>query len=325
MAPVLVVLALLAASPGATAQQAARMPRIGLLILTSASSGAGAAGIQALRASLADLGYIEGRTIVIEYRSAEGRAERLSALATDLVARKVDLIVSGGGNVSALAARRATTTIPIVMSSSVDAVDVGLVDSLARPGGNVTGLTVPRELGAKQLELLRELVPSSSRIVIVSRSDPGRRAQRAQAKAMALEYLQMAVEYVEVQEPEDLPRAFVTAEASRPQAMIVAPDPLFFQERQRIIDFARSARLPVMYPFRDFVDAGGLVSYSISSVEVSRAAARYVDKILKGARPADLPVEQPTKFELVINLKTARALGLTIPPSLVLRADEVIE
>jgi putative ABC transport system substrate-binding protein len=325
MAALLVVLGILAVSPEVEAQQAARTPRIGLLILTSASSGAGAAGIQALRSSLADLGYIEGRTITIEYRSAEGRAERLAELATELVARKVDLIVSGGGNVSALAARKATTTIPIVMSSSVDAVDVGLIDSLARPGGNVTGLTVPRELGAKQLELLRELVPSPSRVVIVNRSNAARRAQRAQAKAMALAYLQMTLAYVEVQEPEDLARAFVTAQATRPHAMIVAPDPLFFQERQRILDFARAARLPVMYPFRDFVDAGGLVSYSVSSVEVSRAAARYVDKILKGARPADLPVEQPTKFELVINLKTARALGLTIPPSLLLRADEVIE
>ena len=142
---------------------------------------------------------------------------------------------------------------------------------------------------------------------------------------MALAYLQMTLAYVEVQEPEDLARAVVTAQATRPHAMIVAPDPLFFQERQRILDFARAARLPVMYPFRDFVDAGGLVSYSVSSVEVSRAAARYVDKIVKGARPADLPVEQPTKLELVINLKTARALGLTIPPSLLLRADEVIE
>ena len=241
------------------------------------------------------------------------------------MARKVDLIISGGGNVAALAARKATTTIPIVMSSSVDAVEAGLIDSLARPGGNVTGLTVPRELGAKQLELLREFVPSLSRAVIVSRSYSGRRAQRDQAKAMALEYLQTTLEYVEVQEPEDLPRAFVTVQALRPHAMIVAPDPLFFQDRQRMLDFAGTARLPVMYPFRDFVDAGGLISYSVSSVEVARATARYVDKILKGAKPADLPVEQPTKFELVINLRTARLLGLTIPPSPLLRADEVIE
>ena len=322
---VALALVLLAAPLAAEAQKAGKTPRIGLLFLTSPSSAAGAAAIEALRSCLQDLGYVEGRTITIEYRSAEGRAERLPELAAQLVDRKVDLIVTGGGNVSTHAARKATTTIPIVMAASVGAVESGLVDSLARPGGNVTGLTVPRELGAKQLELLRELVPSLSRVVILIRSNLATAAQRAQAKAAALEFLRVTIEYVEVQEPEDLARAFVTARASRSNAMIVGPDPLLFQQRDQILDFARTARLPAMYPFRDFVDAGGLISYSLSALEAYRGVARYVDKILKGAKPADLPVEQPMKFELVINMKTAKALGLTIHPTLLLRADHVIE
>jgi putative ABC transport system substrate-binding protein len=263
--------------------------------------------------------------VTVENRSAEGRAERLSALAAELVERRVDVIVTGGGNVSVLAARKATTTIPIVMAASVSAVESGLVDSLARPGGNVTGLTVPRQLGMKQLELLRELVPSLARVVIFVRRNLASAPERAQAKAAILEFLRVTVDFVDVEEPEDLARAFATARASRPNAMIVGPDPLFFQRREQVLDFVRATRLPAMYPFRDFVDAGGLMSYSLSSLEVSRGVARYVDRIFKGAKPGDLPVEEPTKFELVINLKTARGLGLTIPPSLLLRADHVID
>jgi putative ABC transport system substrate-binding protein len=318
-------LVLFAAPLAAEAQPAGKTPRIGLLFLSSPSSGAGASGIEAFRSSLRDLGYVEGRTIAIEYRSAEGRAERLPGLAAQLVERKVDIIVTGGGNVSTLAARKATTTIPIVMSGSLSAVESGLVDSLARPGGNVTGLTVPRELGEKQLELLRELVPSLSRVVVLIRSNLATAPQRAQGKALALEFFRVAIEYLEVDEPEDLARAFGTARTWRPNAMIVGPDPLFFHQRDQILEFARMARLPIMYPFRDFVDAGGLISYSLNAMEAYRGVARYVDKILKGAKPADLPVEQPTKFELVINVKTAKALGVTIPPSLLLRADQVIE
>lgn len=320
-----VPLGLLAAPLTVEAQQSGKTPRIGLLILSSASSAAGGSALEAFRSGLRELGYVEGRTITIEYRSAEGRIERLPELASDLVKRKVDIIVTGGGNVSALAARKATTTIPIVMAGSVGAVEAGLIASLARPGGNVTGLTVPRQLGAKQLELLRDLVPSLSRVVVFARSNVATAQQRAQAKASALEFLRLTLEYIEVQEPEDLPRAFASARAVQPHAMIVGPDPLFFQQRDQLLEFARTARLPAMYPFRDFVDAGGLISYSVSALEMSRIGARYVDKILKGARPADLPVEEPSKFELVINLKTAKTLGLTIPPSLLLRADQVIE
>jgi len=237
----------------------------------------------------------------------------------------VDVIVTGGGNVSTLAARKATTTIPIVMTGSWRAVEAGLVDSLARPGGNITGLTVPRELGLKQIELLREVVPSASRMVIFSRKSLDTAAQRAHGKALIQEFLRVTVDILDVEEPEDLPRAFGTARAFRPHAMIVGPDPLFFERRDQLLAFARTVRLPAIYPFRDFVDAGGLMSYSLSSLETVRRTARLVDKILKGAKPADLPVEEPTTYELVINLKTAKALGLAMPPSLLLRADHVIE
>ena len=307
----------------ALAQQARKIPRIGVLSLASPSSTT--AGIEALRSSLRNLGYVEGRTIEVEYRSADGRVERLPELAMQLVARSVDVILTDGGNVSALAARKATATIPIVMSASVNAVESGLIASLARPGGNITGLTVPRDLGAKQLELLRELVPSLSRVAVLIRPDPAAAARRAQGKAMVLELLQLTIEYVEVREPEDLAQGFAALRALRPNAMLVGPDTLFFHQRDQILEFARTARLPAMYPFGDFVDAGGLVSYSVSSKEVYRTAAHYIDKILKGAKPADLPVEEPREFELVINLKTAKSLGITIPQSILIRADRVIE
>ncbi|HEV8584257.1 MAG TPA: ABC transporter substrate-binding protein [Methylomirabilota bacterium] len=315
----------LAASLAAAAQPSGKVPRVGVLYLVSPTSSAGAPAVEAFRSSLRELGYVEGRTLIIEPRSAEGRADRLPALAADLVARKVDVIVTGGGNVSTLAARKATSTIPIVMSVSLGAVEAGLVQSLARPGGNVTGLSVPRELGAKQLELLRELVPGVSRVTAIVRPGLATAEQRAQGKAMVKEFLQVALEYVDVEEPEQLPAALAAARASRPGAVLVGPDPLFFQQRDQVLEFARTTRLPVMYPFRDFVDAGGLISYSLNAREAFRGAARYVDRILKGAKPADLPVEEPTKYELVINRKTAKALGLTIPQSLLLRADEIIE
>ena len=211
------------------------------------------------------------------------------------------------------------------MAGSVNAVESGLIASLARPGGNITGLTVPGDLGAKQLELLRELVPSLSRVAILIRADPAAAARRAQGKAMALEFLRLTIDYVEVREPEDLAQALAAARASRPARWWWGRTPLFFQQRDQILEFARAARLPAMYPFRDFVDAGGLISYSLNSKEVYRTLARYIDKILKGAKPADLPVEEPREYELVINLKTAKSIGLAIPQSLLLRANEVIQ
>ena len=316
-------LVLVVAPLAADGQPAGKTWRIGLLFLASPTTTTPA--IDAFRTGLRELGHVEGRSFTLELRSAEGRAERLPELAAQLVARKVDVIVTGGGNVSALAARKATGTIPIVMGASVAAVEAGLVESLARPGGNLTGLTVPRQLGAKQLELLRELNPALSHVVVFLRGGDTMGAERARRKANALEFLRVTIDYVDVREPHDLPQAFVAARALRPGAMIVGPDALFFHERDRIIAFARAARLPAMYPFRDFVDAGGLMSYSISAIEAYRSAARYVDRILKGAKPAELPVEQPTRLELVINMKTAKTLGLTIPASLLLRADHLVE
>lgn len=306
------------------AQLVTRSPRIGFLALESLSSGMSAAAMERLRSAFRELGYIDGRTISIEVRSAEGRPERLAELAHQLVESRVDVILAGGGNLPALAARKATSTIPIVMISSINAVESGLVESLAQPGGNTTGVSVPLELGLKQVELLHELVPSPSHLVLLARGNPARAARRAQVKAMLLQTMQMTLEFVDVQEPEDLAGAFETVRAMRPNAMLVEPDLMFFQQRDQIIDFARTVRLPTMYPDRDFVVAGGLMSFSVSLHEMGRIVVRQIDKILKGARPADLPVEQPNKFELVINSKTAKALGLVIPPAVLLRADEVI-
>ena len=314
------------APPALLAQQTtAKIPRIGVLFLVSLSSAAGVAAVELLRLRLRELGYVEGRTVAIEYRSAEGRSERLAELAADLVKLKVDLIVTGGGNVSTLAARKVTATIPIVMSGSYDAVESGLVDSLGRPGGNVTGVTVPREMGSKQVELLRELVPSISRIAVLLRRNSIGAARLADSKAKAEAFLQLAIDYVEVEEPEELTAAIAKMRSARPGAMIVGPDPLFFQKADQIIEFVRAARIPAMYPYADFVDAGGLVSYSLNHMESSRVIARHIDKILKGAKPGDIPVEQPMAFEFVLNLKTAKALGIKVPQTILLQATRVIE
>ena len=298
------------------------MPKVGLLVLASPATTT--AAIETLKTSLRELGYVDGRTVTIEYRSAEGHAERLPALAADLVARKVDVIITGGGNISTSVAREATKTIPIVMGGSLAAVEFGFVASLARPGGNITGLTVPREVGSKQVELVRQLVPSLERVAILLRPHLATEEQRSQAKSNAQAFLSLGLDFIDVNEAGDLTRAFAAVRAARAQALLVAPDPIFFNERARVLDFARTARLPTVYPLRDFVEAGGLMSYSLSVADVYRSVARYVDRILKGAKPADLPVEQPTRYELVINLKTAKALGLTVPPGLLARADELI-
>ena len=284
-----------------------------------------AALIDGFRASLRDLGYIEGRTISIEILSAEGNAERLPELAAQLAARKVDIIITGGGNVSTLAARKATTTIPIVMMSSISAVEAGLVQSLARPGGNVTGLTVPQELGFKQIQLLQELAPSLQRVAILVRHDPAMTEIWEKAKSAAQQMLLVQLSFFEVRSPDALARALEAIRAAKPDAMIVSADPLLYQQREQILRFTRAARIPDMHFAPDMVDDGGLVAYSPALQDIYRGVARFVDRLLKGAKPADLPVEQPTRFELVINLKTARSLGLTIPQSVLLRAERVIE
>lgn len=308
---------------GALAQPARKRPRIGVLFLASAASVG--TNVEAFRAGLQEYGYVEGRTVDIEFRSAEGHAERLPALAKDLVARKVDVIIAGGGNVSTLAARKATSTIPIIMSGSFDAVAAGLVASLARPGGNVTGLNVPADLAGKQLELMRELLPGLAKVAVLTRADEAVAGRREQAKAMIKDLLQLDLDFVAVREAEDLAAALNGIRAAKPGALMVGPDPLYFQHAERLIEFARSARIPAIYPLRDFVEAGGLLSYSVSSQEFYRGIARYLDRILKGAKPADLPVEEPRAYELVINLKTAKTLGIAVPQTLLLRADRVIE
>jgi ABC-type uncharacterized transport system substrate-binding protein len=317
---------LLAAPLAAEAQQAAKVPRIGYLALNRAAN---PHLREAFREGLRDLGYVEGRNLVIEYRDAEGKPERLPALAAELVALKVDVIVTGGGTRPALAAKQATKTIPIVFASAGDPVTDGLVTSLARPGGNVTGssLLAP-ELVGKSLELLTQTVPGVRRVAFLWQ--PGAMDERTEKDMLkraevAARALGVRLQLLEARGPADFDRAFSEMTRAHAGALTVLPSAMFFSERRRLVDLAAKNRLPAGYTQREFVDAGGLMAYGPSLAGLFRHAATYVDKILKGAKPADLPVEQPTKFELVINLKTAKALGLTIPPSLLARADEVIQ
>jgi ABC-type uncharacterized transport system substrate-binding protein len=265
---------------------------------------------------------------VIEFRDAEGKPERLPALAAELVALKVDVIVAPS-TPHALAAKQATKTIPIVFASAPDPVTSGLLTSLARPGDNVTGLSnLTPELVGKCLELLTRAVPAVSRVAVLWQ--PGARGERTdkdmlKAGDVAARALGVRLQFVEARGPADFDRAFSDMTRARADALTVLPSPMFINERRRLVDLAAKNRLPAVYPWREGVDAGGLMAYGPSVSDLFRRAATYVDKILKGAKPGDLPVEQPTKFELIINLKTAKALGLTIPPSVLRRADEVIE
>ena len=307
----------------ALAQKPGPVPRVGILVLASLPSAA--PFIDGYRAHLRELGYVEGSNIAFDMVSAEGNAERLPDMAAQLVARKVDVIIAGGGNITTLVARQATATIPIVMSSGFGPVAAGLVQSLARPGGNVTGMAVPQEMAFKQLQLMQELVPSLSRVAVLLRHDAAMLAAFAHGKAAAQQMMGIALELFATHGPEDLGRTLEAARAARPQAMIVSFDPLMYQQRAQILRFARAARLPDMYPWPDIVDEGGLICFTPAVQEMLRGVARFVDRLLKGARPADLPVEQPTTFELVLNLKTARALGLKVSQEFLLRADRVID
>ena len=316
---------LLAAPLVAQAQQAGRIARIGVL----ATRTAGDSRLEGLLQGLRDLGYVEGRNLLIEYRDAEGKTERFPALAAELVSLKCDVIVTTGGTLAAQAAKQATTTLPIVFASVGDAVAEGLVTSLARPGGNVTGLTVAAtELVSKSLEAIKQAVPRVSRVAILLKPDAmpeSAKKDRLEAADVAARALGVQLQVVEARGPEDFDRAFSDMTRARADALAVPAINLFTLERRRLVNLAAKNRLPAVYPNRDFVDAGGLMSYGPDLAEMSRRAASYVDKILKGAKPGDIPVERPTKFELVINLKTAKALGLTIPPALLQRADQVIE
>jgi putative tryptophan/tyrosine transport system substrate-binding protein len=316
---------IVAAPLAAEAQPAGSVARIGYLALNRAAA---PHRLEAFLQGLRDLGYVEGRNVVIEYRDAEGKSERLPALAAELVALKVDVIVAPG-TLAALAAKQATKSIPIVFPAAGDPVTDGLVTSLARPGGNVTGLSnLTPELVGKCLEQLTQAVPGISRVAVLWQ--PGGFAERTEKDTLkgaevAARALGVRLQFVEARGSADFDRAFSDMTKARAGALTVLPIAMLTNERRRLVDLAAKNRLPAIYPWREFADAGGLMSYGPDLADSFRRAATYVDRILKGTKPGDLPVEQPTKFDLVINLKTAKALGLTIPPSLLQRADEVIQ
>jgi putative ABC transport system substrate-binding protein len=315
--------ALGAALPLARAQQPAKVARIGLLSPFSPSQSA--PWHQAFRLGLRDLGWVEGKNISIEYRYAEGRNDRLPELAADLVRIKVDVIVASV-NADALVAQKATRAIPIVMVSAGDPVATGLVESLARPGGNVTGLSqMTVEMVGKRLELLKEMVPKLSRVAVLW--NPQGAAATLNWKEIQLPARQMGVQLhsLEVRSPDDFDKALEDATQVRAGALFIIADPVVVTNLKRIADLAVKSRLPSIFQLSGFADAGGLAAYGPDLADMFRRAATYVDKILNGAKPADLPIEQPTKFELVINLKTAKALRIEIPQSVRLRADRVIE
>jgi putative ABC transport system substrate-binding protein len=314
--------ALFAAPLAAEAQPAGKVPRIGILTLASSAS---TPILQAFRVGLRELGYVESQNIALEFRFAHGKPETLASLAAELVRQDMDVIVADGGQ-AALAAKSATQRIPIVMGAVADPVKVGLVTSLARPGTNVTGLTLLSvELSSKRLQLLREAIPQASRVAVLwNPGNPAAKDYLEQTKGAA-RALGVELAPVEARSASDLDAALEAVAAARPSALISLADATLWNHRRRIVDFAARKRIPAMFPEREFADDGGLMAYGPNVPANFRRAAVYVDKILKGARPADLPVEEPTTFELVINLKTAKTLGLTIPPSLLQRADQVIE
>ena len=316
--------ALLAGPLATEAQQAGRVYRIGLLDYATPDP-ARQAWWNAFRQQMRDLGYVEGQNVTFEPRWAQGDDARLPKLAAELVGLKVDVIVTGGQN-AALAAKRATATIPIVTATGTDPVALGLAASLRQPGGNVTGMTsISSELASKRLELLRIVAPRASRIAILwDERNPASRLSVAGTESAA-KPAGLTIQSVPVRTPAEIEGAFATLIRDRAGALIIVPSPAIFSHRKRFVELATKHRLPTIVGSREYVEAGGLASYGPDYPDQFRHAAVHVDKILKGAKPADLPVEQPTKFELVINLRTAKALGLTIPPSLLQRADQVIE
>ncbi len=316
---------LLAAPLAAEAQPREKVPRVGYLSPGSSSDPARLRRFEAFRQGLRELGYVEGQNIAIESRWAEGKYDRYSALAADLVRLKVDVIVAVGGRATQ-DAQQATRTIPIVMSVVIDPVGSGLVASLARPGGNITGLTImASDLVGKQLEVLKEVVPKVSRVALLwNPANPGSAPQLREAEAAA-RALRVRLQTLEARVPQEIDSAFAAMTRERAGALVVLADAIFTNQVKQIADLAAKRRLPTVYALREYAEAGGLMVYGANPLDLERRAATFVDKILKGAKPADLPIEQPSKFELIINLKSAKALGLTIPQSLLLRADEVIQ
>jgi len=304
----------------AQAQQPARIPRIGILI--AASTSFYSARVEALRQRLRELGYVEGKNIVIEYRYAEGKLERLPDLAAELVRFKVNVIVTAPTQ-AALAAKKASATIPIVFTDiASDPAGVGLVSSLARPGGNITGLNVMApDLDVKRLELLKEAFPKVARVAFLWGSGRANLFTESEAAAKALG---LKLQSLPIRSLDDFESAFARAKRDGAQALITTPSPLINTQQRQVLDFAAKNRLPAMYQTSEWVEAGGLMSYAPNFTDLWRRAADYVDKILKGVKPGDIPVEQPRAFEFLVNLKTAKQIGLTIPPNVLVRADKVI-
>jgi len=303
------------------AQQAARIPRIGILLAPPAT--VLSVWVEAFRHRLRELGYVEGKNIVIEYRYAEGKLERLPDLAAELVRLKVDIIVTAGP--AAFVAKKASVTIPIVVAAASDPVGTGLVSSLAQPGGNITGLSLMApELDGKRLELLKEAFPKVARVAFLwvpggSRGNLPLTEMDVAAKALRLNLLSLPVRSLD-----DFDSAFARGKKEHAQALVTQPHSLIIAQQRQIFDFAAKNRLPAMYPWSEFVEAGGLMSYAPNQADLWRRAADFVDKILKGTKPAEIPVEQPMKFEFIVNLKAAKQIGLTIPPNVLVRADKVI-
>lgn len=307
----------------AEAQQPKIVPRIGFLLAVPASTIS--ARLEAFRQGLRELGYVEGKNIAIEWRSTEGKADRLPTLAAELVRLKVDVIVSGGPPPTR-SAKQATSTIPIVMGYDDDPVGSGFVASLAHPGGNITGLaTLAPEISGKQMELLKEIIPRFSRVAVIGSSSQPSQPQALREINLAADAFGVKVHYLETREAKDIEAAFEAAIKAHADALLVVTTPVLTSERRHWIDLAMKSRLPTIFGRPEYVEDGGLAFYGVSYTDLFRRAAIYVDKILKGTNPAELPVEQPTKFELVINLKTAKQIGITIPPNVLARADRVIK
>jgi putative ABC transport system substrate-binding protein len=323
-AGLVLLIGLLVAPLATEAQQPGRVYRVGYLSTPTRESVEH--GLAAFLRTLRELGWIEGQNLIIEYRWAEGNVEQLPGLAAELVRHKVDVIVAPAGS-AALAAKNATSSIPIVMIFASDPVEMGLVASLRRPGGNITGTTFTPgpEIFGKQLQILKEAVPHASRVAVLSNpADPSFALQVRQVEATARS-LGIRLQHVEARGPEEFDSAFAAMARERADALLVTGTSTFLAHRTRLAEFAVKGRLPTMHSFRESVEAGGLMAYAVNMADFVGRSAVYVDKILKGAKPADLPIEQPTKFELIINLKAAKALGITVPQALVLRADEVIQ
>ena len=306
----------------AEAQQPKKVSRIGFLAATPSGS---SDRTETFRQGLRELGYVEGKNIIIEYRRAEGQFERLPDLAAELVHLKVDVIVASGA-AATRRAKEATATIPIVMASDNDPVGSGFVASLGRPGGNITGLSqMAPDLAGKWLELLKEIVPRLSRLVVLGELNNPGNAQALKETELAAVGFGVHLQVLDVRDPKAIENGFQSASKGHADAVLVLGEPVATSQRGHIAELAAKSRLPAMYPQSDYMDAGGLMFYGPSISDLFRRAATYVDKILKGAKPADLPVEQPTKFELIINLKAAKQIGLRIPPNVLVRADKVIQ